>query len=151
MEKPRTYFWCISTPRSLCTLITLIPVLNTLLPAHIRRLFAMATTGCPVLSGESATITRGCGRLRLFPRIRPRANVNHFDSNGIYYRVFIITTDNRRHSGYKYVNGKKQKDKNDGRGILGSLCARDILNDRVNLHLIVVIVDKEMCSWKLHG
>lgn len=43
-------------PRSLCTLITLIPVLNTLLPAHIRRLFAMATIGCPVLSGESITI-----------------------------------------------------------------------------------------------
>lgn len=41
-------------PLSFCTLITLIPVLNTLLPAHIRRLFAVATTGCPFSPGESA-------------------------------------------------------------------------------------------------
>lgn len=62
---------------SLCTLITLISVLNTLLPAHIRRLFAMATTGCPVLPDDSTASDADAKRAAFPPfSFAPRASLH---------------------------------------------------------------------------
>lgn len=65
---------------SLYTLITLISVLNTLLPAHICRLFAMATTGCPVLPDDS-TASDADAKRAAFPFFSFASRTSLYDSN----------------------------------------------------------------------